>query len=180
MTLFSGDLFSPSRHSTIFRGEQLIGPINRCDVDVACLGNHDLDFGIEQAQRLIDETNFPWLLSNLFNKDGTKLVNTKEYHIIKKEGLTIGVMGLAEIGWVTTTKCIDIDEVIFEDFVEAANRISKDLRELYACDYIIALTHMRVPNDILLAQEALDIDLILGGHDHVLLDYPDIPPRESQ
>ena len=33
-------------------------------------------------------------------------------------------------------------------------------------DYIIALTHMRWPNDTRLAKEAKDIDLFLAGHDH--------------
>ena len=32
---------------------------------------------------------------------------------------------------------------------------------------VIALTHMRTPNDIRLATEVEEIDLILGGHDHV-------------
>lgn len=31
---------------------------------------------------------------------------------------------------------------------------------------IIALTHMRAPNDQRLAEMAPDIDIILGGHDH--------------
>lgn len=35
------------------------------------------------------------------------------------------------------------------------------------CDYVIALTHMRTPNDIKLAEQCDEIDLILGGHDHV-------------
>ena len=35
------------------------------------------------------------------------------------------------------------------------------------CDYIIALTHMRTPNDMRLADNVDEIDLILGGHDHV-------------
>ncbi|KAH9632644.1 hypothetical protein HF086_008471 [Spodoptera exigua] len=35
------------------------------------------------------------------------------------------------------------------------------------CEYVIALTHMRTPNDIKLAEGCNDIDLILGGHDHV-------------
>ena len=38
---------------------------------------------------------------------------------------------------------------------------------LQGCDYIIALTHMRTPNDIRLAENVDEIDLILGGHDHV-------------
>ncbi len=32
---------------------------------------------------------------------------------------------------------------------------------------MIALTHMRTPNDLRLAKEVEEIDLILGGHDHV-------------
>jgi len=31
---------------------------------------------------------------------------------------------------------------------------------------VIALTHMRWPNDIRLAENVSEIDLILGGHDH--------------
>ena len=31
---------------------------------------------------------------------------------------------------------------------------------------VIALTHMRWPNDMRLAREVSEIDLILGGHDH--------------
>ena len=35
------------------------------------------------------------------------------------------------------------------------------------CEYVIALTHMRTPNDIRLAENVPELDLILGGHDHV-------------
>jgi hypothetical protein len=35
------------------------------------------------------------------------------------------------------------------------------------CEFVIALTHMRTPNDKKLAEGVEDIDLILGGHDHV-------------
>lgn len=33
-------------------------------------------------------------------------------------------------------------------------------------DFVIALTHMRTPNDCRLAENVDEIDLILGGHDH--------------
>ena len=33
-------------------------------------------------------------------------------------------------------------------------------------DVVIALTHMRVPNDQLLAASVPEFDLVLGGHDH--------------
>lgn len=34
---------------------------------------------------------------------------------------------------------------------------------------IIALTHMRVPQDKKLPFQAVDVDIVLGGHDHVIL-----------
>ena len=37
---------------------------------------------------------------------------------------------------------------------------------LQGCDLLVALTHMRMPNDIRLAEEVPDLHLILGGHDH--------------
>ena len=42
LVLFSGDLWSPSKQTTLFKGEQIIGPINECMIDCASLGNHDL------------------------------------------------------------------------------------------------------------------------------------------
>ena len=44
LVLFSGDAFSPSALSEIYKGEQMIIPLNSFGIDVACLGNHDLDF----------------------------------------------------------------------------------------------------------------------------------------
>ena len=44
-------------------------------------------------------------------------------------------------------------------------RLAEELRGK-GCDFIIALTHMRVPNDLLLAENVRGVDLILGGHDH--------------
>lgn len=38
---------------------------------------------------------------------------------------------------------------------------------IQGCEIIIALTHMRTPNDLELAKNCSKIDLILGGHDHV-------------
>ena len=37
---------------------------------------------------------------------------------------------------------------------------------LQGCELVIALTHMRMPNDRRLAKTVPSIDLILGGHDH--------------
>lgn len=43
------------------------------------------------------------------------------------------------------------------------------LKEEQECDLIVALTHMRNEQDRKLAAAVPEIDLILGGHDHVVL-----------
>ena len=42
---------------------------------------------------------------------------------------------------------ISLDELDYEDYVEVANVLVKELQD-ENCDIIIALTHMREPNDI--------------------------------
>lgn len=45
LVIFSGDIFSPSSLSITFKGEHMMGFLKRAGVHVACVGNHDLDFG---------------------------------------------------------------------------------------------------------------------------------------
>jgi 5'-nucleotidase len=154
LTLFSGDLWSPSKQSALFQGEQLILPINRSQVDCACLGNHDFDLGLDRLQHLSSRCEFPWLLSNLTKITGTRLASSLEYHIIERGGFKVGMIGLVEFEWIATLNCLDVDDLIYQDFIEAGNSLGEMLKKDYACDLIIALTHMRWPNDVKLAEKA--------------------------
>ncbi|KAJ2963091.1 hypothetical protein NQZ79_g1800 [Umbelopsis isabellina] len=61
-------------------------------------------------------------------------------------------------------------ELEYHDFITAAKELSKELRDPngpYHVDLVVALTHMRVPNDIKLSKTCQGVvDLVLGGHDH--------------
>lgn len=59
--------------------------------------------------------------------------------------------------------------VTYTDFIRAGNQLAAKLKS-DGCEIVIALTHMRTPNDIKLAKNAIGIDIILGGHDHVCED----------
>jgi len=141
--------------------------LNLLKIHTACLGNHDFDFGIDQLEYLRGSTQFPWLLSNVFDVycPSMPIARADLYRIFEWQGHKIGIMGLVEQEWLATLPTIDIDDVVYVDFVQKANELSKLLRDK-ECDLIIALTHMRAPNDQRLAVEAEDLDLILGGHDH--------------
>ena len=74
MTFFSGDAFSPALLSTEFKGENMIKPLNCFKIDLACLGNHDLDYHIDHVIELKNKTNFPWMLSNVHDKSTGRIL----------------------------------------------------------------------------------------------------------
>ena len=168
IVVFSGDALSPSLLSTMTKGKQMVPILNSCQIEVACMGNHDFDFGVENLEKLVSQTKFPWLLSNVkFIPTNRNLAEGKSFHTIHRGGRKIGFMGLVEWEWMQTLSTIDEHDIEYEDFIIAARRLAKILREKEKCDVVIALTHMRVPNDEKLARECGDIlDLICGGHDH--------------
>ena len=79
----------------------MMKPFLGLNIDVSCVGNHEIDYGIEKAEQLIEQTKSVWLLSNLLeiNKNMRPLANTKAYYIIEKNGFKIGVIGFAEESW---------------------------------------------------------------------------------
>lgn len=45
LLLFAGDVFNPSVESSVTRGSHMVPVLNMLGIDVACIGNHDFDFG---------------------------------------------------------------------------------------------------------------------------------------
>ena len=87
-------------------------------------------------------------------------------HIVEVCGVKVGLLGLCEEEWDELYDERVTEKLVYKDFVEVAKELSHDLKKR-GCEYIIALTHLRLPNDRLLAEECQDsVDLILGGHDH--------------
>ena len=107
-----------------------------------------------------------------------------------KGALRIGLFALAE-DWLADCSQLKPGELVYTDFIAEARRISAELKADGA-EFIIAVTHCREANDLLLTKEVKDIDLLLGyftilaevfeysysllgGHDH---DYiVDLPQR---
>lgn len=100
------------------------------------------------------------------NETGRPLGGGKITHIIVHNDIRVGLIGLVEKEWLDTLPTIDPKEVTYIDYAKAGNQLADELLN-EGCEVIIALTHMRTPNDIRLAENCPKIDLILGGHDHV-------------
>lgn len=169
VTLFSGDAFNPSLESSITKGSHMVPILNALGTDCASLGNHDLDFGVGQFRNLAAKCSFPWLIANVLDPalgPDVPIGNAKRTHIITaSNGLKIGIIGLGEREWLETINSLPPD-LIYKSASETAKELIPQLRAEGA-DLIVALTHMREPNDNKLAENVGDqIDVILGGHDH--------------
>ncbi|KAF2138069.1 uncharacterized protein K452DRAFT_301442 [Aplosporella prunicola CBS 121167] len=169
ITLFSGDAFNPSLESSVTKGSHMVPALNGIGTDVACVGNHDLDFGILQYRYLTGQCNFPWLLANVLDLDlgeNESLGNAQKTVILTtSNGIKIGVIGLAEREWLDTINSLP-PNLVYKSASATAKELIPGLKE-QGCELIVALTHQREPNDNKLA-ECTDglIDIILGGHDH--------------
>ena len=49
LVFFSGDALNPSALSTLTKGIHMAEVLNAAGVKVACVGNHDLDFGVSEG-----------------------------------------------------------------------------------------------------------------------------------
>ncbi|XP_003390086.2 PREDICTED: 5'-nucleotidase-like isoform X2 [Amphimedon queenslandica] len=166
LVLFSGDALAPSNMSVVTEGRQMIPVLNSLRVNVALYGNHDFDFGVDHLLDITKETRFPWLLSNVqCINTKRQLANGKKYVIITWNNIKVGILGLVEWEWLETLPTISTEEVVYTDFIESAREYIPILKN-NGCELIIALTHMRTPNDLKLFNEVPEIQLILGGHDH--------------
>ena len=157
--------------SSHYEGEQMVVPFNSLNVDISCVGNHEVDMGIEHAKSLIAKTNCPWILSNIIQKDsGKQFCDVEPFHIIERDGFKIGFLGFAEAEWFDQFKPeIDISELEYIDFNDSLKKYSQILKEEHGCDLVMALNHVRVPDDkkMAAANRSPDVvDIIFGGHDH--------------
>lgn len=166
MTL-GGDTVSPSVETRTYRGKQMIDAWNVVGLDYSVLGNHEFDIKTDELLDRIKESKFTWLGANVFdNKTDKPFAELPPYVIRHIGGVKIGFIGLL-LPEAKETSSMEA-HIEARDFCEAANRLIPQMKQNGA-NVIIGLTHMFMYQDKQLARCAPGIDLILGGHEHTLL-----------
>ncbi|MBI5815123.1 MAG: bifunctional metallophosphatase/5'-nucleotidase [Nitrospinae bacterium] len=162
MFTLSGDFLSPSLMSSVFKGKQMVDLLNLAGLDYASMGNHEFDMGTQALDDRIKESKFTWINSNVY-KTGELYPGTVSHAIFEKDGIKVGVFAVLTAK--TTFLSLPATEVEITDPIVSAAESVEELKGLGA-KVIVAMTHLDLKDDILLAQSVEGIDLILGGHDH--------------
>lgn len=163
LLLFAGDLISPSVESTLFRGAQLIDGLNQLGVDVATLGNHEFDYGPQELQKRLAESQFPWVVTNVVQSNYTKLPMTQLLVRKTVRDVEVGFFGLLTRETLTSSSPGPNIRVL--DEVGAASAAVTMLRKQGAA-VVIGLTHLAMVTDQLVVRATPGITLVIGGHDH--------------
>jgi 5'-nucleotidase len=165
--LLAGDTISPSVASKIFKGAQMIAVWNALGLDYATFGNHEFDFGDDVLRARIKQSRFGWLAANVVEKaSGKPFPGSLPYAIRSVGGVKVGIIGLTTPETEKASK--PGPDLEFEKIVPVARRVVAQMRKNGA-QVIIGLTHESMRDDKRLAHE-VPIDLICGGHEHIVLE----------
>ena len=160
----------------LFKGEVEIKMMNEMGYDAGTIGNHEFDFGLDNMVRLFKMANFPIVCAN-YDVAGTVLEGlVKEYTVIERDGIRIGVFGLGpELDGLVAHA--NYGNVKFEDPVSEGQRVADLLKNQKHCDLVICLSHLgwkgEPYSDIELIENTRNIDIVLGGHSHSFFEGPE-------
>lgn len=177
LLLDSGDIFQGTPYFNLYGGEIEFKVMSAMKYDVATIGNHDFDNGVDGLVKQMPHANFEFVSAN-YDVKGSALEPHVRPSVTRQFGSTkVGIFGLGiELSGLVLDRLYA--GVTYRDPVQVARDTADSLRN-DGCDFIICLSHLghrsrgdRV-SDMSLAAEVPGIDLILGGHSHTFLDEPE-------
>lgn len=186
LLLDAGDIFQGTPYFNYYGGELEFKLMSMMKYDLATLGNHDFDNGIDGFFAQLPNANFDFVSANYDFKNTELNGIVKPYKTFIKDGIKIGVFGLGiELEGLVDKKLYK--ETKYYNPIDVAKDITKTLKETEKCNLIICLSHLGFdyknekdkPSDLKLAAATQDIDLIIGGHTHTFLDKPVIKTNKA-
>lgn len=173
IVLHAGDELSRGDDvTTCFSGESNMLVIEASGFDAFTPGNGDFYSG---ASNLVKQTSLmkvPVVNANITYKDSGKQI-FPSYIIKEINGLRIAILGLGVI----REEHPSSRNLKLNDPIQVAKELLPEISG--KSDIIIALTHIGLGADVLLAQKCPEIDVIVGGHTHNKLDEPMLVPRKD-
>ncbi len=179
LLLDAGDIFQGTPYFNFYGGELEFKLMSKLGYDAATIGNHDFDNGISGLLSQMPNAGFELISAN-YDFSNTILEGMiSPYTLFELQGIRIGVFGLGIKLEGLVPKSL-YRETIYYNPIEIAQDTSRILKEEKDCDLVICLSHLgyqyrnesQRPDDLRLAAQTENIDLIIGGHTHTFMENP--------
>lgn len=194
--LDSGDCFQGAPIFNMFKGEAEMRALSAMGMDAAVVGNHEFDLGSDNLFTQIDNwAEYPMLAANYVwedpkNPDERTLRDVVDpYVIFDVDGLRVGVIGMAN--WSSMTGIFEGGNSLGLRPLEDAQVVEEYVRLLRpSVDLVVLVSHLGLDEDEGLSAAEVEVDrnellplagvdLILGGHLHIVLDPPKQIPNDE-
>ena len=186
----AGDAIQGTAFGSMDKGETIIKLMNAAGYDLATLGNHEFDYGMDGTMNVIGWAEFPYISCNFYHeKDGEKGASV----LAPYEIFEIGGRKIAFIGITTPESFTKSTPAYFQD--SNGNYIygisgGEDGSALYAdvqaaidavdADYVIALGHLGddPASKPWTSEEVIEnvtgLDAFIDGHSHSTVEGKDV------
>ena len=143
----AGNFFQGHPYGMVDGGSQIIAWMNRAGYTALVPGANDFVLGSENLNRLANEANFPFLISNMQCEEcALKSENIKPYIIKEIKGIKIGILGIINSGISDLTSSVNIQGIKFDNSVKSLEKWVSVLKSKNV-DSIIVLTSSGIPWD---------------------------------
>ncbi len=183
----NGDAIQGDVIGAVSQGEYIIDFMNAAGYDVAILGNHEFDYGMDQIAKLAEKANFPYVDCNIVytGTEGNKLDFVLPYVVVELEEAKVGFVGAAtplSIATSTPTFFQESGQFVY-GFGAGENgailyglvQDAVDACRAEGAEYVILLTHLGIEDDaapyrsIDVINNTHGIDACLDGHSHSVI-----------
>jgi len=145
--------------------------------DAMCLGNHELDLGLQPLLGVLSgqlgggpAVALPILCANINLDAIPALKNFVKSYIVKQVGsLKVGLFGVVENNPVDYSP--EVVDLLSDPF-QAAGEAAFTLKYVEQVDVVVCLSHLGRISEVMGLAEVPDIDIIIGGHSHDALFEP--------
>ncbi|HJN76902.1 MAG TPA: bifunctional UDP-sugar hydrolase/5'-nucleotidase [Myxococcota bacterium] len=177
--LDSGDCFQGAIIFNEYQGEAEVRGMTATGLDAAVIANHEFDSGAHNLfAQIVGHGGYDLLAAN-YDFESSTLPWSNELErvalpskIYELDGLRVGVIGLGNLSSLNSIHDEDNSlGITVRDEYEVVPQEAALLRAQGA-DIVLTLSHMGLDDDLEMAAEVSDIDLVIGGHHHVAIDPP--------
>lgn len=169
LVLNSGEL-NGTLYFSLFKGEVDFKVFNEIGLDAYELGNHEFDEGDAHLAELLTMANFPVVAGNINPTPASPLYgsNIQPYVIKEIDNQLVAIIGVLKVEKTRESSLVS-DDVLFDDEIESVRAHINELQGK-SVNKIIVLSHLGYEFDQVLAKSVADIDIIVGGDTHDILD----------
>ena len=173
LLLSAGDSIMGKPLVSADEGKSAIEFMNAAGYDAMTVGNHELDFGIDNLKSLAEDAEFDILCADMTDEttNSTVFPANKIYDL---DGVKVGVFGLATPETRTKADASKMPNIVFPEREElyACAQAQVDELEAAGADLIVCLGHLGVADESIgnrsidVCQNVDGIDLFIDGHSH--------------